>query len=689
MKTTLSLLLTGVLAAACSYGAGGEEPLTPAPPDDERMAWWREARFGLFIHWGLYAIPAGEWEGQTNHAEWIRTTAQIPIGVYDRFIEEFNPVEFDADAWARMAKDAGMKYIVITSKHHDGFCLFDSEHTEFDVMSTPFGRDIMAELAEACRRHGLRMCWYHSIMDWHHPDYLPRRGWERDQRTADGADFDRYTGYLHGQVTELLTNYGDIGVMWFDGEWEHTWNHEYGGPLYDLCRTIQPSVIVNNRVDKGRGGMGGLTEDGKYAGDFGTPEQQIPTTGLPGVDWETCMTMNRHWGWNARDDDWKSTTDLIRKLVDIASKGGNFLLNVGPKPNGTFPEASVVRLREMGDWMDTHGESIYGTTASPFDDLEWGRCTVKREDDSSTLYLHVFDWPRDGALEIANLGSSPRTARLLGTGEALEVRSGEGIVRVSLPAEATDAHCSVVALEVEGPLVVYRAPRIVATSPIFVRPLEIEIEPGSEGLVVRYTTDGSPPTASSPVYERPIPVSETTTIAARAFHEDRAVTEVVERTIERAEPRHGLNLFAAAPGLHYRLYEGTWDVLPDFDALEPADAWFGQDVAVRPGPNAEHYGMVVRGYVTVPRDDVYAFALTSDDGSRLLVHDRLVVDNDGLHGTATERGVIALGEGIHPIRIEYFNKTGDSALELELAPLGEAMQPIPHTAFLRDPAREP
>ena len=246
------------------------------------MAWWSEARFGLFIHWGLYAIPAGEWGDETNHGEWIMTTAQIPVEEYEQFVGQFNPVKFDADAWVRMAKSAGMKYIVITSKHHDGFCLFESEMTDYDIMSTPFGRDIMKELSYACRRHGLKICWYHSIMDWHHPDYLPRRGWE--ERSSERADFNRYLGYLSGQVTELLTNYGDIGVMWFDGEWESTWSHDYGQPLYDLCLQLQPGVIINNRVDVGRGGMAGMTSDNRYAGDFGTPEQEIPATGIPGVN---------------------------------------------------------------------------------------------------------------------------------------------------------------------------------------------------------------------------------------------------------------------------------------------------------------------------------------------------------------------------------------------------------------------
>src|SRR5262245_652684 len=238
------------------------------------MNWWREARFGLFIHWGLYAVPAGEWQGATEHGEWIMHTAQIPVARYERFREQFNPTGFDADAWVALAKRAGMKYIVITSKHHDGFCLFDSKLTDYDIMSTPFQRDIMKELSTACRKAGLKMCWYHSIMDWHHPDYLPRREWEN--RPAEGASFARYFEHLKGQVKELLTSYGDIGVMWFDGEWESTWTHEFGKDLYAWCRQLQPSVIVNNRVDTGRSGMAGMSEGADRAGDFGTPEQEIP-----------------------------------------------------------------------------------------------------------------------------------------------------------------------------------------------------------------------------------------------------------------------------------------------------------------------------------------------------------------------------------------------------------------------------
>ena len=417
---------------------------------DNRMDWWRDARFGMFIHWGLYAVPAGEWEGTTNHAEWIRTTAQIPLETYDGFLEQFNPIDFNADEWVKMAKEAGMNYIVITSKHHDGFCLFDSEYTDFDVMSTPFKRDILKELSDACAREDIVICWYHSIMDWHHPDYLPRRNWETE-RPVEGADFDRYVEeYLKKQLAELTGNYGRIGVLWFDGEWEDTWTHDRGVDLYNYVRGLQEDIIINNRVDKGRQGMAGMTAGDEFMGDFGTPEQEIPSTGLPGVDWETCMTMNNHWGYNKYDDNWKSAEELIQKLVDIASKGGNFLLNVGPKADGTFPQESVDRLREIGKWMDIYGESIYGTTASPFSDIEWGRCTKKQLGKNTRLYLHVFDWPEDNKLLVPSVGNRVKQAYIMDGMVMTGVEHQDGRIIIDLPAEAPDGYCPVIILDVKG-----------------------------------------------------------------------------------------------------------------------------------------------------------------------------------------------------------------------------------------------
>jgi alpha-L-fucosidase len=418
--------------------------LRPLPPHPD-MAWWREARFGLFIHWGLYSILGGEWGGRTDYAEWIRNNAHIPLREYDKLVARFNPVRFDADRWASLAREAGVGYLTITTKHHDGFCLFDSRLTDFCVRSTPFRRDIMREIADACRRQGIRPCWYHSIMDWHHPDYLPRRAWEAETRSADGAHYVRYVEYLHGQVRELLSRYGDIGVMWFDGQWEDTWTHDMGRELYRECRSLQPPVIVNNRVE----GWSPVPITDPL-GDFRTPEQEIPDTGWPGVDWESCITMNRNWGYNSHDTDFKSVAELIGLLVETASKGGNLLLNVGPKPDGTFPEESVERLQAMGRWMAVNGEAIRGTTASPLAHAPF-RATSK----PNRLYLLLPQWPGTSLL-VPGLRSPVRRATLLADPARSPLAStpGDRGVVLTLPSAPPDPVWPVLRLEFdEAPVV--------------------------------------------------------------------------------------------------------------------------------------------------------------------------------------------------------------------------------------------
>lgn len=434
--------------------------LDTTPDEPGRMDWWREARFGMFIHWGLYAIPAGVWEGREvpGIGEWIMHYAQISPEDYEPLAARFNPVQFDAREWARLAREAGMRYLVITSKHHDGFCLFDSAYTEYDIMdATPFRRDIMRELADACRAEGVRIGWYHSIMDWHHPD-------------AGGDRFPAYAEVLRKQVVELLANYGPIDVMWFDGEWIPEWTVEHGVELERLCRAVSPGVIVNNRVGKRGAGMGDMS---RTVGDFATPEQTVPATGLPGLDWESCITMNDTWGFKANDHNWKSADDLIRMVVDVASKGGNLLLNVGPTAEGLIPQPSVERLLAIGEWLGRNGEAVYGTRAGPFRRLPWGRCTRRGE----TLYLHVFDWPEDGRLVVPGLRNRVGRAWLLADpqGRALTVeRDGEGVV-VHVPSGPSSQPVTVIALTVEGE-------PDVATVPI---------RQGAEGVLTLHARDGT------------------------------------------------------------------------------------------------------------------------------------------------------------------------------------------------------
>jgi alpha-L-fucosidase len=426
---------------------------------DQRMAWWRDARFGMFIHWGLYSVPAGTWQGKQipSIGEWIMNNAKIPVKDYAALTKQFNPVKFDADAWVKLAKRAGMKYIVITSKHHDGFAMFHSKTSPYNIYdATPFHRDPLKELADACKKNGMRLGFYYSqAQDWHHPGGVACAGhWDKAQ---DGDTTEYIRNVAVPQVRELLTNYGPLAVLWWDTPCDMT--KERADLLHPLLK-LQPNIITNNRLGGG------------YAGDTETPEQFIPATGYPGRDWETCMTLNDTWGFKSYDNNWKATKVLLRNLVDIASKGGNYLLNVGPTSEGLIPEPSVERLTEVGRWMDVNSDSIYGTSASPFKRLAWGRCTQK----PGTLYLHVFDWPK-GDLIVPGLKNKVTKAYLLADRDktALPVEAVPEGVAIKLPTTAPDAMDSVVALEIEG------KPEVIAQA----------LTQGANGVVTLTATDAS------------------------------------------------------------------------------------------------------------------------------------------------------------------------------------------------------
>ncbi len=400
---------------------------------DARMEWWRQAKFGMFIHWGVYSVPAGYYHGQPvgGIGEWIMNHAKIPCAEYEAFATQFNPTKFDADTFVRIAKDAGMKYMVITAKHHDGFAMFNTEYSNWNIYkATPFGRDPLKELAAACQRQGMKLGFYYSqAQDWNNGGAAAGGKWDK----AQGTDMDAYINNVAvPQVRELLSNYGPLAVLWWDTPIDM--NHDRAQKLYDAVEKLQPQIIQNNRLGGG------------FPGDTETPEQFIPATGYPGRDWETCMTMNGTWGFKKDDNNWKSTETLLRNLVDIASKGGNYLLNVGPDSEGVIPQPSVERLQQIGQWMKVNGDSIYGTTASPFPYLAWGRCTRKGD----TLYLHVFNWPQDGTLRVP-MTAEVDSARLLAGGtNDLDVQSADGHVEISLPKQAPDNIDSVVMLQIKG-----------------------------------------------------------------------------------------------------------------------------------------------------------------------------------------------------------------------------------------------
>jgi alpha-L-fucosidase len=444
--------LSGNFLSAAESDMGSTNYMDETPAQrDARLKWWSDARFGMFIHWGLYSVPAGEWNGQTNYAEWFLEETHMPVSQYEKFADQFNPTNFDALAWVKAAKYAGVKYIVITSKHHDGFGMYRSDLTDWCIKRTPFQRDPLKELAAACKAEGIKFCLYYTIMDWHSPDWGIRRPWNDVAAKYGPPNMDRFEDYMKGQLHELLTRYGPIGLLWFDGNWESPWTAQRGADIYNYVRSLQPAVIVNNRVGKPQNTPGGGFAKTGSVGDYGTPEQTIPPTGFgPGVYWESCMTMNDHWGYNKYDQNFKSAETLVHNLIDCASKGGNYLLNVGPTSLGVIPGPELDRLKEIGDWMKVNSVGVYDTSASPFRKIAWGRCTAKVGKKNTTLYLHVWKWPTDGKLVVPGLKNSVRSATLLATGETLTTSATDDGVVIQVPATAPDSISSTIVLKIKG-----------------------------------------------------------------------------------------------------------------------------------------------------------------------------------------------------------------------------------------------
>lgn len=386
----------------------------------ERTEWYRDARFGMFIHWGLYAIPA--------RGEWLRSNERMPKEEYDKFFDEFTVENYDPKEWARLAKKAGMKYAVLTAKHHDGFCLFDTQLTDFKSTNAPCHRDLVREFLDAFRAEGIRVGLYFSIIDWRHPDYPhygdkfhPMR--DNPEYSNENRNFDNYLEYMHGQVSELLTNYGKLDLMWFDFSYDNmkcdTWKAD---KLIAMVREIQPWIVIDNRLEGSAEDAGSIRtlNPTPYSGDFASPEQMIPPAcicdeaGNP-LPWEACITLNNNWGYSSRDRHYKSPKLVVRTLVECVSKGGNLILNVGPNAKGEIPKESVEILEKVGEWMSANGDGIYGCTFSEYPKPEWGRFTQK----GNKLYAHIYE-EQVGAICLPNMAGKVESMRLVSDGSEIK-----------------------------------------------------------------------------------------------------------------------------------------------------------------------------------------------------------------------------------------------------------------------------
>lgn len=364
--------------------------------DSTKMQWYLNDRLGMFIHWGIYAV--------LGHGEWAMSRERITAEEYQPNFDNFYPQNFNPKKWAKLAKDAGIRYAVMTSKHHDGFCLYDSEYTDYKITNTLLGRDAIREFLDAFRAEGIKVGIYYSLMDWHHPDYpaygdmyAPMRDNPEFAEKEKEKDFNRYLQYMHAQIEELCTKYGKIDLMWLDYSYDNMRGEKWEATkLVNMIKKYQPHIIINNRLEVSGDGFGSIVTDHPtaYSGDFVTPEQVIPPQGIRNeknepVPWESCITMNNHWAYRTGDDNFKTSDLLIRRLVECVSKGGNMIINVGPNANGEIPEKSVCVLNEIGTWLRMNGESVYSCGYADMEKPEYGRITRK----DNVYYYHIFETP--------------------------------------------------------------------------------------------------------------------------------------------------------------------------------------------------------------------------------------------------------------------------------------------------------
>ncbi len=410
---TIIVLVFAVLTVFSQMLKGGGEAFPGLVTNKKSLEDWQQRRFGLFVHWGPVSLRGTE-------IGWSRGR-EVPFMEYDRLYADFNPVLFDAKAWVKMMKDAGMKYIVFVSKHHDGFVMWDTKTTDYNIMSTPYGKDVLMDISKECEKQGILFGTYYSIADWRHPDYP----FEQNSGKREGADMQKYIPYMKAQIRELITLY-HTKILWFDGEWEDPWKHQMGMELYKYIRELDDEIIINNRVDKGREGMKGVSKSDKFAGDFATPEQQVGRYDLE-TPWESCITMCTQWAWKPNDK-LKSKKECIQTLVRTAGGNGNLLFNVGPMLDGRIEQRQVERLKEMGDWLEKYGETVYGTRGGPVSPHNWGVSTQN----GHRIFLHVLE-SIDDKLIVNNWAGKIKYIKAYSGGEELTYKMTSNELHITLP----------------------------------------------------------------------------------------------------------------------------------------------------------------------------------------------------------------------------------------------------------------
>jgi alpha-L-fucosidase len=434
MRYVQVVMLAMVLVLCAPLSLAGQSGYQPSASNLAARRWFHDAKFGLFIHWGVYSV--------LGDGEWVMNNRKMSVSEYEKLPAQFNPTAFDAAEWVALAKAAGMKYITITSKHHDGFAMFDSKVSDWTIAGrTPYKRDVVKALADACHRQGLKLFVYYSQLDWHHPDYFPRGTTARDNGRPESGDWNKYLDYMNAQLRELFTNYGEIAGVWFDGMWDRPDADWHLDRTYSMIHELQPQALI-----------GSNHHHFPFPGeDFQMFEKDLPGKNTAGFNQttiselplETCETMNNSWGFNIKDQNYKSTRDLIHYLVRAAGNNGNFLLNVGPMPNGKIQQEFATRLREMGQWLERNGEAVYGTSGGPIAPRSWGVTTRKGD----KVYVHILDW-QDPVLALPRLPQRVRSARLLKDGSRVKYAENDFGLLLKLPERnAAEDYDTIITLE--------------------------------------------------------------------------------------------------------------------------------------------------------------------------------------------------------------------------------------------------